>query len=321
MATITENINRIKQAKADIKEAIIAKGVAVEDDARIDGYAEKIGEIQQGGGQFAIDYGEEIYTNNAYSMTAEQEDIDYYNEVVRSIESGEKTEEDYWSGELAAEFRQRIAFLPKGFTLKNKVNFLIGFINLREIYMPDEVLYYYPNGYFTRCTALKSVKMNFDSVTTFPLTFNSCSALREFVASCNSLNALQQTFTNCYSLRTIELVSPKLINIGNAFTSCISLRKLHIGGVISVASGAFTSCSSLQDVEISVAVNTDFSASSVLSHKSIAYILSHANGTITLTFNKTAIAGFSDSEESLDGKTYSQIYAESIQNGITIAEK
>ena len=49
MATITDNISRIKQAKADIKEAIIAKGVEVEDDVRIDGYAEKISEIQQGG--------------------------------------------------------------------------------------------------------------------------------------------------------------------------------------------------------------------------------------------------------------------------------
>lgn len=49
MATITDNINRIKQAKADIKEAIISKGVEVEDDVRIDGYAAKIGEIQQGG--------------------------------------------------------------------------------------------------------------------------------------------------------------------------------------------------------------------------------------------------------------------------------
>ena len=49
MATITDNIDRIKQAKEDIKEAIIAKGVEVADDVRIDGYAEKIGEIQQGG--------------------------------------------------------------------------------------------------------------------------------------------------------------------------------------------------------------------------------------------------------------------------------
>lgn len=49
MTTIQDNINRIKQAKADIKEAIIAKGVEVSDDVRIDDYAEKIGEIKQGG--------------------------------------------------------------------------------------------------------------------------------------------------------------------------------------------------------------------------------------------------------------------------------
>ena len=80
--TITENINRIEQAKADIKEAIIAKGVEVSDDVRIDGYAEKIGEIKQGGGgQFAIDFGEEIATGNPYFIGALQEDIDYYNQI------------------------------------------------------------------------------------------------------------------------------------------------------------------------------------------------------------------------------------------------
>lgn len=45
MATIEENINRLKIAKANIKSAIISKGVAVADSLTIDAYAEKISNI------------------------------------------------------------------------------------------------------------------------------------------------------------------------------------------------------------------------------------------------------------------------------------
>ena len=48
MATIQQNIERIEQAKLDIKQAIVDKGVAVLDTDRIDTYASKIEEIKVG---------------------------------------------------------------------------------------------------------------------------------------------------------------------------------------------------------------------------------------------------------------------------------
>lgn len=48
--TIAENLNRIEQAKADIKTAIESKGVYVDAADRIDVYAEKIASIEQGQG-------------------------------------------------------------------------------------------------------------------------------------------------------------------------------------------------------------------------------------------------------------------------------
>lgn len=45
MASIKENINRLKSAKANIKSAIISKGVAVADSLTLDAYAEKISSI------------------------------------------------------------------------------------------------------------------------------------------------------------------------------------------------------------------------------------------------------------------------------------
>ena len=45
MATIEENINRLKSAKANIKSAIISKGVEVDNSLTLDAYAEKISNI------------------------------------------------------------------------------------------------------------------------------------------------------------------------------------------------------------------------------------------------------------------------------------
>lgn len=62
MATIQQNIDRIEQAKLDIKQAIVDKGVAVLDTDRIDTYASKIEEIK---------VGEEIKNQNIVSNITE----------------------------------------------------------------------------------------------------------------------------------------------------------------------------------------------------------------------------------------------------------
>lgn len=50
MATIQDNINRIKQAKEDIKEAIIAKGGTLAEDAKLSEFKEAIEGLPSGGG-------------------------------------------------------------------------------------------------------------------------------------------------------------------------------------------------------------------------------------------------------------------------------
>ena len=50
MSTIQENLDRIKNAKSAIKDAIIQKGIEVTDTERIETYADKILQIKSGGG-------------------------------------------------------------------------------------------------------------------------------------------------------------------------------------------------------------------------------------------------------------------------------
>ena len=51
MSTIKENLDRIKNAKSAIKNAIIQKGIEVTDTERIETYADKILQIKSGGGE------------------------------------------------------------------------------------------------------------------------------------------------------------------------------------------------------------------------------------------------------------------------------
>ena len=50
MSTIQENLDRIKNAKSAIKNAIIQKGIDVTDTEKIETYADKILQIKSGGG-------------------------------------------------------------------------------------------------------------------------------------------------------------------------------------------------------------------------------------------------------------------------------
>ena len=50
MSTIQENLDRIKNAKSAIKNAIIQKGIEVTDTEMIETYADKILQIKSGGG-------------------------------------------------------------------------------------------------------------------------------------------------------------------------------------------------------------------------------------------------------------------------------
>ena len=67
--TIQDNLNRIQQAKSDIKAAIESKGVYVDEADKIDIYASKIYEIEQGGGFNVIDI---IDAGQLYDMIMNQ---------------------------------------------------------------------------------------------------------------------------------------------------------------------------------------------------------------------------------------------------------
>lgn len=77
--TISDKLEYLEGTKSAIKDAIVAKGVAVEDTATFRSYAEKIGQISGGGGG-KINLNDYGLTFAHSSMTQEQ-----YNNIEYSL--------------------------------------------------------------------------------------------------------------------------------------------------------------------------------------------------------------------------------------------
>lgn len=74
--TISDKLEYLEGTKSAIKDAIVAKGVAVEDTATFRSYAYKIGQISGGGGKINLnDYG--LTFANATTTTEQYNNIEY----------------------------------------------------------------------------------------------------------------------------------------------------------------------------------------------------------------------------------------------------
>lgn len=334
--TITENINRIKQAKEDIKEAIIAKGVEVTDDVRIDGYAEKIGEIQQGGsGQFAIDYGEEIYTNNAYSMTAEQEDIDYYNQIQAERAAYAAGAGGRSDAEIQAdpEFKRKIAWWPKGMKFGSTFT---EYVRLKFLDASGFKLTGTKYNTFRRCISLNRVdNMSLEEATGIVSTF-SYSGLKEANFNIPLTTNISSFFECGFQLTTIKFTSSANVENWAAFCStCPFLKEVLIDDMSKATNviNMFLSCNKIETLRLGKVGITLSCTSPVLSPESIAYILrNRLKGKVwKLTLNATVKAKFlakvddgsiyeerDDSGEVVHTSTYAEIYTEA-QSEVTLA--
>lgn len=304
MATITENIDRIKQAKSDIKEAIIAKGVEVADDAKIDEYAEKIGEIKQGGGssQYAIDYGEEIATNNEYSFNADREDVDYYNQIQAERAAYAAGQGGRSDAEILAdpEFKAKIAWWPQGMAHPTTYNY---HTKLQEI----NGVKFSSNTSFAGCAHLRKVSADMTAMVTTGQKFSNLSSLEHIdmtsasnfkdaynlFGSCVNLKSIHwgycdkvsdfgSCFYNCFNLREIILGEVATGSFYDAFRGCINLAKVIIpiksGVAFNLSKSAFQNCKKLTCLKISnwQKGNIVLTECTSLSVESIAYIIANA---------------------------------------------
>lgn len=159
MKTIAENLQRIQDAKADLREAIIDKGGTLADDAKLSEFAEAVEGLPSGGSAFAVDFGEEIYTGNPGFVGIMQEDIDYYNQIQAERAAYAAGAGGRSDAEIQAdpEFKKKIAWWPKGMGFPSTQG-ISEHINLLS-YADLSPIIYTTNAFYN-CYRLQSLDVN-----------------------------------------------------------------------------------------------------------------------------------------------------------------
>lgn len=255
MATIAENLTLLESTKANIKQAIVNKGVSVSDTDTFASYADKIGQISGGSSAAALDFGT---INYAYAPTA--------------LKSGLDASVAYLNNWTGNHFKKddNVMFMPKVEIIDSEPVFLdfVGSTFPKLLIFPDiDFKHKDINGYqlFEDSKAisihLKNINFtnslgslfwrcpNLSDITCSGLTINSnvtdaSSCFREcyqltavpdlFNGAQTGLTDLNYMFYQCYGMTTIDLSSWKfgqVTNMKNMFRNCNNTITIDITGI------------------------------------------------------------------------------------------
>lgn len=203
--TTAENLNRIIQAKADIKTAIENKGVAV-GDLTIDSYAEKIGEIPQGDVSFSgLDF-----SVIGYDMTLTKELNDKFNADIQ------------YSLQKANEWNPNESNVGKFFRSDKNLVYapLVDTSNVTNMI-----------NMFMTCSKLTIVpQFNTQNVTSMDSMFMSCSELTtvpQFDTS--NVTNMSSMFYGCSKLITVsQFDTQNVTSVSTMFQNCTKLESLPL---------------------------------------------------------------------------------------------
>lgn len=210
--SIAIQIQRLQQAKADIKTALIAKGVTVEENVTLDNFGTLIESIDSGIIEGVIPEKTNISSNefrNSNFMV-----VDMPNTV---------------------QYIQNNAFSY----CYNLINITLS-NNLKVI----------NSGVFSHCTNLRSIIIP-NSVTVIAgESFRNCENLRNVILSNNITVISSSCFTNCFNLKTISIPDSIITIEGGAFMNCGLTNIIIPKNVTNIGLNAFSDCINLINIKI-----------------------------------------------------------------------
>ena len=235
--TISDNLNRIIQAKSDIKTAIESKGVEV-GDVTIDFYAEKIYEIEQGGGDGLIALPSTL-TFNGWDTTAKVSgDFDMGQWDWSNIKD--------WSSMF---YRQKeltsLINFPTNIQPVNMSSMFGSCNNLTSVDLSGiDTSNVTDMGYmFSACQNLTSIDLSsWDviKVTNMGNMFSTCSNLTSIgdlsAWDTSNVTNLNYMFESCSNLTSVDLSSWDTSNVTHMmcmFQKCSNLTEVRMGGDVS----------------------------------------------------------------------------------------
>ena len=240
MGTVAEKLNYLKATKTAIKDAIVSKGVAVEDDATFRSYADSINAITTGGGgadlpeeaflisgdcsnRFANgswDWFVENYGDGVTTQGITDADDMFYNTKLETIPFELNGGNNECSMNRMFGEATYLKAIPKmnNFKVSATLDMFNGCRHLR--YIPEDIGDWFDWSYVEKQTSAYSINASKMFKSCFSLRKVPMSMLRHGNPQSNySYSNLYGTFSNCYSVD--ELVDIPIVYVDTAMTSNI----------------------------------------------------------------------------------------------------
>ena len=252
MATIAENLTLLESTKANIKQAIVNKGVSVSDTDTFASYADKIGQISGGSSAAALDFGS---INYAYAPTYLKKGLDASVAYLNN-----------WTANRFPEDSE-LMFMPKVEIVDSKPVSLeyVGTRFPKLLIFPDiDFKHKDINGlqFFSSSKAISIHLKNINFTGSLDSLFYECNRLTDLTYSgltidSNVTNA-SQCFWNCKDLTTVPDLfngaQTNLTNLGFMFSGCSNMTTIDLSswkfGQVTNMQNMFSACSKAETIDI-----------------------------------------------------------------------
>lgn len=255
MATIAENLTLLESTKANIKQAIVNKGVSVSDTDTFASYADKIGQISGGSSAAALDFGS---INYAYAPTSLKNGLDasvaYLNkwtgnhfdsdpELMFMPKVEIKDSEPIYTYQIGNSFPKLLIFPDIDFKHKDINGYqFMGYSKAISIHLKNINFTGSLKSLFDGCDNLSDLTysgLTIDSdVTDASSCFQKCLKLTTvpdlFNGAQTGLTTLDYMFSGCSNMTTIDLSSWKfgqVVSMKNMFSGCVNVQTIDITGI------------------------------------------------------------------------------------------
>ena len=282
--SVSNEINRLINAKAAIKQSIVNKGVDVSDSALLDEYPALIDSISGGGVEGEPPY--KMWWNAATDNGTRCAYLFYGCKSITSLNLSDFDTSNVTDMQYMFYNCTNLTTLDvSNWNTSNVTSMLYMFANCNQL------------------TSLDVSNWNTSKVTTMKHMFYWCDKLTSLDVNnfdTSNVTNMSYMFCGCNNLTSLDLSNfdtSKVTNMTYMFSGCNKLIELNMSNCdiskvtsSSNISGAFSSCTALVDFQApkNISANMDVSSSTALSHDSLMSII---NNLITTTSSKTLTLG------------------------------
>lgn len=322
MATIAENLTLLESTKANIKQAIVNKGVSVSDTDTFASYADKIGQISGGSSATTLDFGS---INYAYAPT--------------TLKSGLDASVAYLNNWTGNNFNSdsELMFMPKVEIVDSEPVRLYQVVNNfpNLLIFPDiDFKHKNINGYqfmgYSKAISIHLKNINFTGSLNY--LFTGCDNLSDLTYSGLTIDSgvidASYCFKDCTKLTTVPDLfngaQTNLTNLNYMFSGCSNMTTIDLSswkfGQVTNMEFMFSGCSKVQTIDI-----TGIDTSQMTSTSNMDYIfnacssLIRVRGAIDLIgMNLTALPSLGYSIYNLTTITYKNLGSNSTISSINL---